>query len=248
MISRCKLLCVRSFVLELKSRWGYNGPVNLTKTNVILCSDKNGQGPKTHLRSTSWLRGGVPAQASYLAQEHSPSTQSGSSRQCWGLAEEADLKARFPRSPAAIFTEGARHPGLSWPSGSSGNQNRGWVPPTATSGYYHHQVEVVGIRRDLAASRSGPSQWTAMARALELCRTEPSACPRGPQLTRWPEAVQPGGPWGEGWDPPFTEPSVRTMVRLTVGWVAKCLIPFIACCKPAPSLLQTNSRMTKGLG
>ena len=61
------------------------------------------------LRSMSWLRGGIPAQAGYLAQERSPSTQSGSSRQCWGLAEEADLKARFPRSqPSSLREPGAQ--------------------------------------------------------------------------------------------------------------------------------------------
>lgn len=51
-----------------------------------------------------------PAQASYfLAQEHSPSTQSGSSRQCWCPAEEADLKARF--SPDAPQPSSLREPG-----------------------------------------------------------------------------------------------------------------------------------------
>ena len=28
-----------------------------------------------------------------------------------------------------------------------------------------------------------PDQWAAMERALELCRTQPSACPQDPQLT-----------------------------------------------------------------
>ena len=42
----CKFLGVRSFVLKVRSRSGNDGPVNLHPTNVILCSDKKGQGPK----------------------------------------------------------------------------------------------------------------------------------------------------------------------------------------------------------
>ena len=46
MLSSCKLLGVRSFVSEVRSRSGNDVPVNLHQTNVILCSDKKGQGPK----------------------------------------------------------------------------------------------------------------------------------------------------------------------------------------------------------
>ena len=45
----CKFLGVRSFVLKVRSRSGNDGPVNLHPTNVILCSDKKGQGPKAQL-------------------------------------------------------------------------------------------------------------------------------------------------------------------------------------------------------
>ena len=42
--------------------------------------------------------------------------------------------------------------------------------------------------RFAAASRPGPGQWEALARALELCRTQPSACPWAPKLTCRPQA------------------------------------------------------------
>ena len=158
------------------------------------------------LRPMSWLRGGIPAQAGYLAQEHSPIAQSGSSRQCWGLAEEADLKARFPRSqPSSLREPGAQD--------SAGPQ----APQATQTGAGPRKLPLLdtitttrskwwGWGRDSAAPRSGPGQRTAMARAPELCRTQPSACPQGPQLTCRPEAVGPGGPWGGGWDPPLAEP------------------------------------------
>ena len=49
MVSGCKLLGVRSFVPEVRSQSGNDVPVNLHQTNVILCSDKKGQGPKAQL-------------------------------------------------------------------------------------------------------------------------------------------------------------------------------------------------------
>ena len=49
MLSSCKLLGVRSFVPEVGSRSGNDVPVNLHQTNVIVCSDKKGQGPKAQL-------------------------------------------------------------------------------------------------------------------------------------------------------------------------------------------------------
>ena len=48
-VSCYKLLDVRSFVLEVRSWSGNDVPVNLYQTNVIPCSDKKGQGPKTKL-------------------------------------------------------------------------------------------------------------------------------------------------------------------------------------------------------
>ena len=49
MLSSCKLLGVRSFVPEVRSQSGNDVPVNLHQTNVILCSDKKGQGLKAQL-------------------------------------------------------------------------------------------------------------------------------------------------------------------------------------------------------
>ena len=42
MVSCCKLLGVRFFVLEVMSWSGNDISVNLYQTNIILCSDKEG--------------------------------------------------------------------------------------------------------------------------------------------------------------------------------------------------------------
>ena len=46
MVSSCKVLAVRAFVLEVSHGQGTNDPVNLHQTppKVTLCSDKKGQG------------------------------------------------------------------------------------------------------------------------------------------------------------------------------------------------------------
>ena len=46
MVSYYKLHVVKSFVLEVKSWSDNNVPINLYQTNVILCPDKEEQGPK----------------------------------------------------------------------------------------------------------------------------------------------------------------------------------------------------------
>ena len=46
MVSGCKCLGVRAFVLEVRSWSGNHVPVNFTKTSVTVCSDKKGQCPK----------------------------------------------------------------------------------------------------------------------------------------------------------------------------------------------------------
>ena len=48
-VSCGKLLGVTSFVLEVRSRSGIHGPVNLCQMNVILCSDNKGKGPQAQL-------------------------------------------------------------------------------------------------------------------------------------------------------------------------------------------------------
>ena len=71
--------------------------------------------------------------------------------------------------------------------------------------------------RFAAASRPGPGQWAAVARALELCRTQPSACPRAPPAHLLvPRMEGLGGPQG-GHDLHLTATSAtRTTARLTV--------------------------------
>ena len=49
MVNCCRLLGVRSFVLEVRSWSGNDVPVNLCQINVILYPDKKGQSPKAQL-------------------------------------------------------------------------------------------------------------------------------------------------------------------------------------------------------
>ena len=49
MVSCCRLLGVRSFVLEVQSWSGNNVCVNLYQMNVILFPDQTGQSPKAQL-------------------------------------------------------------------------------------------------------------------------------------------------------------------------------------------------------
>ena len=62
MVTCCRLLHVRSFVLKVRSWLSNNVPVNLYQLNVILCPDKKGQSPKAQQLSPSkvpvWLREG----------------------------------------------------------------------------------------------------------------------------------------------------------------------------------------------
>ena len=60
MVSCCRLLGVRSFVLKVRSWSGNDVPVNLYQMNVILCPDEKGKVPRHNFylpRSQSWLRG-----------------------------------------------------------------------------------------------------------------------------------------------------------------------------------------------
>ena len=49
MVSCCKLLGVRAFLLEVRSQSGNDLLVTLYQTNVILCSNKKRQAPKAQL-------------------------------------------------------------------------------------------------------------------------------------------------------------------------------------------------------
>ena len=96
-VANFKLLGVRSFVLEVRSWSGNNVPVNFCQTNVFLCPDKKGQGPKAQLSATK-----VPV----LAKRRQISVGS-------------SLGARFPH---LAQLSSLRQPGnqTNWPSGSSG--------------------------------------------------------------------------------------------------------------------------------
>ena len=74
-------------------------------------------------------------------------------------------------------------------------------------------VAEVGMgERFTAASRPESGHWVAMARALELCRTQPSVCSHTPSSPGSPVAR---GPQGESYDLPFTTLCPRTTARLT---------------------------------
>ena len=91
MLSSCKLLGVRSFVPEVGSRSGNDVPVNLHQTNVIVCSDKKGQGPKAQL---------LPCEVQVLAKRRQVSVSS-------------SLRARSP-APAQLSL--LREPGAQGPT------------------------------------------------------------------------------------------------------------------------------------
>ena len=98
-VSCCRLLGVRSFVLKVKS-WSANDvPVNLYQMNVILCPDEKGQSPKAQL---------LPSRVPVLAKRRQISVGS--------------FRARFP-CPAQLSS--LREPGIQpkWPSVSSGRPN-----------------------------------------------------------------------------------------------------------------------------
>ena len=68
----------------------------------------------------------------------------------------------------------------------------------------------------------GPPQWVATARALGLCRTQPSVCPWVLQLTRQPGARwrawrAPGEGLGRGLDPLLTARSLGLEITAALG-------------------------------
>ena len=101
------LLGVRSFVLEVGSWSGSKVPVNLQLTNVLLCSDKKGHGPRTHMS---------PSEVTVLAEEQG---SAGGSLRAGPSPDPAQLSS--PRQP------GTRDPTdtqlLRWPKrGALGGQ------------------------------------------------------------------------------------------------------------------------------
>ena len=103
MVSCCRLLGVKPFILDVKPWKGKDVPVNLYVMNLILCPDKKGRDPKAQLsppRCTSRLRSGGPSCGS--------------------------LRARAADPAPAIAEEPGPEP--SWPAGSSGSGRRAQGP------------------------------------------------------------------------------------------------------------------------
>ena len=99
-VSCCRILDIRSFVLEVRSWSGNDVPVNLCPKNVILCPEKKGQSPKAQL---------LPSKVPVLAKRRQISVGS-------------YFRARFPH-PSQLPS--LREPGiqLDWPSVSPGHPN-----------------------------------------------------------------------------------------------------------------------------
>ena len=187
-------------------RSGHNVSIS-TKTNVSLCSDKKGQGPKKAQPSPSEIqvlvkRRGVPAGAGYPAQgmygQHSSLGPPASAQPSWGGSSQLEV-------PSGVHTLPSHHDrGLQLPlrilrppkSGLHPMNCNPWrpLPPLGRRGRHK------GRSRPWLKTCAG--QWEAGVRARELCRTQPSSCPWDPQLTRQPETRQPGGPWGGDCDLP----------------------------------------------
>ena len=137
-----------------------------------------------------------------------PSLGPPTSVQAWlkrQISAGGTLRARSPDSALllSLREQGAQDPAalrlLRPPKG-------GQVPRTATHGDHHcHSVTETGMgQRFAAASRPGPGQWAAVARALELYGTQPSACPRAPQDTCQSRGPRASRARGGGRAPPLS--------------------------------------------
>ena len=87
MVSCCRLLAVRSFVLEVQSWSSNNVPVNLYRINVVLRPDGKKQSPKAQLS---------PSKVPGLAKRRQ-------------ISAGSSFRARFPH-PAQLSSLRARHP------------------------------------------------------------------------------------------------------------------------------------------
>ena len=116
MVSFCKLLGVRSFILEVGS-WSVMMLLQTsTKTNVILCPDKKGQGPEAQL---------LPSEVQALAKRRgslhglvtlpgsicpAPSLGPPTSAQAW-LRKQISAGSRDdPAQPSSLREPGAQDP------------------------------------------------------------------------------------------------------------------------------------------
>ena len=134
-VSCCRLLGVRSFVLEVRSRLGKTLPKQIL---FSILQERARSRPSTFAlqgQKLAWLRGGVPAWAGNPTQERSSSTQSGSSCQCSGPAEESDLSGWHPQGPRSLpITVGARCLGPTSPqSAQMGARSHGLRPMETTT-------------------------------------------------------------------------------------------------------------------
>ena len=169
--------------------------------NAILCSDKKRQGLKAQLSPSKvhvLAKAGVGGWRSLLGPVSLPrslrpapslgpptSTQAGLRRQ---ISVGGALGARSP-DPVQLLSR--RQLGAQDPTGPQSPQALqtagGQVPPTAARQTAAALGPSVGTGETFtAASRPGPGQRAALARAVEPSRTEPLACP--PTPIHWPEA------------------------------------------------------------
>ena len=163
MVTCCRLLRIRSSLLDVRSWLGNNVPVTLYQLNVILCPDKKGQSLKAQQLSPSkvpvWLRGG-----------------------------RSQLAAPFTACPALI-PEGARHP-TNWSSVSSGSPNGETRSPRLTRQKATAiRLQRQGWRkRFTAASRPEPRLAEGLSKGYgALQDTVPQSIPWALQLTCWPK-------------------------------------------------------------
>ena len=112
----------------------------------------------------------------------------------------------------------------------------------------------------IKSHRQGPGRGSRSLPGLDPtngqpCETQPLACPTAPQFTCWPEARAPGGPRGEGCDPPLTTLSAaRTpAARLTVATAGSLTVAFwVSCqysrhngCATAPFLFHSSAQHSR---
>ena len=164
MVSCCRLLGVRSFVLEVKSRSGHHVPINLYQTNVILCSDKKGQGPKEELSSFRVL---------VLAKRRQ-------------ILVSSFLRARFPHpAQPSLLREPDIQP--SWPSGHPNSGWRAWQAGPGSSDCDPGRRPLLSGSRDGVGERftTASRPRVALVRALESCCTQPPVCPLAQGWLNW---------------------------------------------------------------
>ena len=104
-MSGCRLPGVTSLVLEVRSRSGHHVPVSLHQTNVILCSDKEGQGPRAQLSPLEVQA--LPKRRGSLCRQV---TLPGSLSPAAGLGPPASAQAPLRRQISAAGARRARSP------------------------------------------------------------------------------------------------------------------------------------------